>query len=98
MCHLGCNECRFVTVPVNMCHLISYVEESDTFATNRAEAEVDETIPYVCYIFGRSEGLCCMQSSWHLCLCYNNVENCRSKILQLSIYHHDAFDECITMY
>ena len=32
-----------------------------------------------------------MESSCYLCLCSNNVENCRSKILQLSIYHHDAF-------
>ena len=39
-----------------------------------------------------------MQSSGYLCLCSNNVENCRSKTLQFSINHHNAFAQCITIY
>ena len=40
-----------------------------------------------------------MQSSGYLCLCLcsNNVENCRSKTLQFSINHHDAYAQCITI-
>ena len=52
---------------------------------------------YLLTLFGGSEGLCCMQSSAYLCLCSNNVENCRSKTLQFSINHHGAFAQCITI-
>ena len=52
---------------------------------------------YLLTLFGGSEGLCCMQSSCYLCLCSNNVENCRSKILQFSINHHDAFAQYTTI-
>ena len=47
-----------MTVPVNMCHLVNYVEENATFIKHRAGADVGETLAYISCIFGRSEGLC----------------------------------------